>query len=233
MENIIFVLKEKSILFVDDDDGILNKTSAILAIMFKSVYTAKNGKEAFEAYEDMKPDFILSDLRMPIMNGLELAAKIRQTNKQIPIILFSAYSEQKDLLKAINLQISGYIVKPSNLNEMVEIFGKCINTTALQQPKLIDFGNNIIYNQATRELYQDGKIITLGNKEEPLLRMLIESHPSVVTKESISETIWPLESIGRGYIKNVIVRLRSKIGNDNIVSVQGIGWRLKLSNQLT
>lgn len=229
LENSMILLKEKKILFVDDDSIIRNHMKKLLSLLFKKVIMASHGEEGLIHYEDEKPDIIFTDVQMPRMDGITMATKIRSVDLTTPIIFYSAHNEQKYILKAVNLMVEGYLLKPASIEEMVNIFAQSLRRNIKQMGFLTDLGNNFVYNHITRELFHDAQMISLSPKEESLLKLLIIKHPQTLTKEYVSTEVWPMETVGISAIKNVISRLRNKIGEEKIVAVKGIGWRLNLT----
>lgn len=124
-------LKNLTILYVEDDDIIRTEFTEALNRIFGKVMPAINGSEALSIYQEFSGkniDLIISDVDMPVMNGLTLLEKIRENDNKIPFIFTTAHSEVDFLLKAISLNISEYLIKPINtraLKSKVEIlFGK-------------------------------------------------------------------------------------------------------------
>lgn len=225
MSNHQKLLKKYTILFVEDDATMRQATADILRVFFREVYVAKNGKEALECYEDEKPDMILSDIKMPIMDGLSLASRIRQSDFTTPIILLTSYSDQKTLLEVANASIDGYILKPIVLESMLEVFARVIPKISLKQ-ELISFANGMLYNTLSQELYKNGVVIPLGTKEQKMLQLFIAHKNAVLHKEDIITALWGLEEVTDSALKGLLNRLRTKLGEDAIVSVKGSGWRL-------
>jgi len=221
------LLKKYTILFAEDDATMRQATADILRVFFREVYVAKDGKEALECYEDEKPDIILSDIKMPFMDGLMLSQNIRQSNFTIPIILLTSYSDQKTLLEAANASIDGYILKPISLEAMLETFARIIPKIAPKK-ELISFANGLLYNTSSEELYKNGAVISLGVKEQKFLHLFIAHKEAVVHKEEIISAIWGIEEITESALKGLLNRLRAKLGDDAIISVKGSGWRLNL-----
>jgi DNA-binding response OmpR family regulator len=198
-------------------------------MLCQKVFFAKDGKEAYELYELHSPDIVISDIKMPNMDGLKLVEKIRQNNYDIPIILLTSFSEQDMLLNAANFSIDGYILKPVEFHSLVATITKAMKRIQ-KKNGLITFSKNLFYNTDRQEIYQNGVPITLGVKEHELLKLLINNHSKTVTKEEISQSLWPYEANCESSIKNLVLRIRRKLGDDVIVSVRGIGYRLDLSS---
>jgi len=113
-------LKNLTILYVEDEEDTREHLYFYLENSFKKVFMAKNGLEGLDIYNNNKIDIIVSDIRMPIMNGLKMMEKIKKDNPNIPFLLTTAYSDQKYLLKSIELGVSGYILKPIDIEKLFE-----------------------------------------------------------------------------------------------------------------
>ncbi len=222
----MLLLKDKSVLFAEDDIISRNQTAEVLEMLFGKVYTAENGEEAYHLYEDESPDIIITDIKMPIKDGLSFIKRVRQNNYTVPIILMSSFAEQEMLLNAANLSIDGYLVKPVELEKLTFAICRAIQRTNKSEEGLVVLGKNLFYNSATKELYNKGVVVMLGGKEQELLVLLLNNRQKTITKEEIAKTLWPLDPICESAIKNIVLRLRKKLGLDIIISVRGIGYRL-------
>lgn len=230
MINNMLLLRNKRILFAEDDIITRVQMGEILEMLFGKVYIASNGEEAFQLYEDESPDIIITDIKMPKFDGMSLIRRIRQTNYDIPIILLTSFAEQDLLLNAANLSIDGYLVKPIELEKLTFTVCKAIQRSRKEKEGLIELGDNLFYNAATKELYHNGNVVVLGVKEQELLLLLINNRHRTVDKEEIGKALWPLDPMCDSAIKNIILRLRKKLGIDIIISVRGIGYRLDTNN---
>jgi len=116
-------LKTLSILYVEDDAILRDEFSEILGRLYGKITAAKNGKHALFLYEELlskktPPDIIISDVDMPVVNGIEFLETIRKTNEKIPFIFTTAHSDVNYLLKSISLHVSEYLIKPININDL-------------------------------------------------------------------------------------------------------------------
>ncbi|MCK4441206.1 MAG: response regulator, partial [Sulfurovaceae bacterium] len=100
------------LLYIEDDKDIQSIYLDILQEYVGKVYCANDGKEGYELYLSCQPDIILLDINMPKIDGLTLAKKIRDIDKDVKIIITTAHGEQDKLLKAIELYLIKYILKP-------------------------------------------------------------------------------------------------------------------------
>jgi YesN/AraC family two-component response regulator len=124
--NINDVLKNLNILFVDDEDLIIDVMKDILEFFFRNVYYANNGVDGIQICRDNDIDVIMSDITMPKMNGIEMVNEIRSFNNSIKVIFLSAHNEI-DYLNSIKELKASSIIKPINSIEMIKAFSKIIN----------------------------------------------------------------------------------------------------------
>jgi diguanylate cyclase (GGDEF)-like protein len=111
--------KKLKLLYVEDDDALREETLFLLGNFFDVIVACANGQEALEAFHQQAFDIVLSDVRMPHMDGLELVEALRKIDEHLPIMLLSAYNEATYLLKSIELGVDGYILKPLELEHLV------------------------------------------------------------------------------------------------------------------
>ncbi len=221
----LLLLKSKSILYAEDDPINRDQIIRILQMIFDKVYAAKNGEEAYELYQDESPDIILTDIQMPIKDGLTLIKQIRQEDYNTPIILITSFTEKKLLINATNLSIDGYLVKPVNLEKLTIALSQAMKRTHKDEG-IVSVGEALYYNPATKKIYHNGVMVELGEKELELLLLLIKNRQKTVTNDEIERNLWPLTTISNSTIKKLVLRLRNKLGTDTIISVRGIGYRL-------
>lgn len=106
------LLKQITLLYVEDDNDIRSALSHGLERKVKKLYTAVNGEDGYKQYLQHRPDIIVTDIKMPKMSGLEMSKLIRMTDKNIPIIVTSAHSESVNFLEAIEMGVTNYLLKP-------------------------------------------------------------------------------------------------------------------------
>jgi len=112
-------LEEVTLLYVEDEENIRNELVEILKDEVLNLYVAKNGEEGIDLFQKHSIDLILTDIRMPVMDGLSMARAILQTNPTIPIIISSAFNDTQYLMESIKLGINHYLLKPINLEELL------------------------------------------------------------------------------------------------------------------
>ena len=131
LEDLIEFSKTVRVLFVDKEDDIRDDYYSIFKIFFHEIDVASNGQEAIKYFKENRYDLIITSVDMPVMNGLELIAKIREISRHITIIVLS--SQEKYFIDFIRLGIDGYILNPVEVEQFVSIMQKVIETLQNKQ----------------------------------------------------------------------------------------------------
>jgi DNA-binding response OmpR family regulator len=221
------VLKSATLLLVDDDARIREKFSRLLELYVSKIYEAPNGIKALEEYKKHKPSFIITDIEMPGMDGLEFIEIIRKENEQIPVIISSAYSNKEYLLTSIKLQLIDYLIKPINHSELLlslEKIAKILRKQAISN--IIEINYGVVYNPLNKTIIVCNVINKLTINESELLELLIINRGKIVTKEMVENKIYIEKEMGDSALKNLIYKLRKKLIKNIIISVDRIGYKI-------
>jgi DNA-binding response OmpR family regulator len=229
MQRDALILKTKTVLFAEDDAVMREHTAETLRILFDKVLLAKNGEEALALYEKEHADFVLTDIKMPQMDGLTLIKKIRERDYGIPVILLTGFAEQSMILSASNLSIDAYLVKPIELDSLVQSFLKASKRISNKTAR-IKINSSLDYDAKTKELFKDGKLVVLGYKEHELISLLLQNQDKTISKDEIVEKLWENDSTCESALKNLVLRIRKKVGFELIVSVRSIGYRIQMGD---
>ncbi|MBN2783052.1 MAG: diguanylate cyclase [Campylobacterales bacterium] len=124
MQNTLSLLKKQKILYVEDEKEIRDEMSEILEFKSKELITATNGQEGFELYNIHKPDIIITDIRMPILDGIGMISKIREFDKEVPVVIVSAFDNNDFLKESIELHVDKYVIKPIDINILIKSLEK-------------------------------------------------------------------------------------------------------------
>ncbi len=148
-------LKELTVLYVEDEENIRDSLSYILNRYVKKLYIAVNGEDGLEQYKKYKIDLVISDIKMPKLNGLEMSEKIKEIDESQHIVLTTAFGDIEYLKKAIEIGIDGYSIKPIERNQLFK--------------KLNKIAKNIVANRKIEEYTELIKMILNEQKESILL----------------------------------------------------------------
>ncbi len=109
-----------TLLYVEDNEYVRSETLSLLEQFFDSIRVATNGLEGLEIFKKEKIDLIITDINMPVMNGLEMIKKIREIDRRVPVVVITAFSDHEYLMESIKIGVSGYILKPIDINQFLE-----------------------------------------------------------------------------------------------------------------
>jgi two-component system, sensor histidine kinase and response regulator len=165
--------KKITLLYVEDEQSILDELIPILERYVDSVYSAKNGEEALRIYHKIGPDIILTDLEMPIMNGLEFIKKIREVDTKVPVLINTAFNENRFLQDAIFLNVRHYLLKPINIKHLKEILSH-IKDELYRDRELIAYRTSleVQVNKAINESKHKSQLLAQQNKSAEIGTMM-------------------------------------------------------------
>ncbi len=126
-------LKTLSVLYVEDDEEIRELLSRFLAHRVGTLHTATNGQEGIQAFNEHHPDVVVTDIKMPVMDGLEMASTIKSSSHEVPIIVITAYSERDYFMRAIEIGVDQYVTKPVNTDTLLEAIYKSAKNRSRQR----------------------------------------------------------------------------------------------------
>ena len=150
-----------SLLYVEDEESIRENMVASLKRRVETLYSAENGKEGLALFKEFRPDLVITDIKMPIMNGLEMIKKIRAINSDTKIIMLSAHSDTKSLLEAIDIGVNGYILKPFQTKKLYGLLSDLANgiildkTVTKQSARIEELYNSLVKDLDTARSVQE------------------------------------------------------------------------------
>jgi len=185
-----------NILVVDDDREIRNALNIYLSDEGMNVLLAQDGREALEIVESTEVHLILMDIMMPRMDGIQATLEIRQ-NKDIPIIILSAKSQDKDVILGLNVGADDYISKPFNFQELsarvksnLRRYLKYENYQKDKEESGALEIRGLILNSRTSEVFVNGNQVHLTPIEFKILRLLMENKNITFSIQEIYEKVW-------------------------------------------
>ncbi len=218
-------LKQISVLFVEDEDRLRSSMASVMGEVFAKVYLASNGDEGLKKFQKYHPDIVITDISMPIMDGMAMIKRIKEISANTPVVILSAFSEKEKLLKAIELGVEKYIIKPIDMDEFFEALGY-LASEKITATSTIKIGQNIIFDRAKRTLIRGGEEILLTKKELAFMMILIKRLGSLVLHEEIKNGVWVGGKVSDAAVRTFIKRVRDKLGDDIIKNIPGVGYRL-------
>lgn len=220
--------KKYTILYIEDDEGVRTINSRFLARMFLELYEAKDGKEGYELYKKHHPDIILTDIKMPKLDGLSLAKLIRKDDENTKIIVTTAFSDKDYLLEAIELKLEKYIIKPLTNRNLLPALNKAVEALQKQKDFIFYLDENFYFDNNTSLFFLDNKPMDLTKKELEFLKLLVLNSNRVVSYEEIERFVWHDEYMSLNSLRTTLGFLRKKIPFNCIKNISNLGYKLNL-----
>ncbi len=168
-------------------------------------------------------DLYIVDINLPESDGIALVKELRLKYPQVPIIMVSIYNDIETIMEAYEVGCDEYLKKPFDLRELE------IKVRKLMNDEPLSLSEKVQYDVAGRILYVEGKAIHLSQKESNLLHTFMTNINRPLTHEYLESVIWGgVEDNGHA-LRNLVLRLRKRIGTGLIDTVQGKGYILRLN----
>lgn len=218
------------ILIAEDNIEISDMLRNYLIRSGHTVYQAFNGGQALEMFRAIKPDLILLDIMMPVLDGYEVCEAVRLT-ANIPIIIVSAITTEEEKLRMFELGADDYITKPFSFKEAVcRVNAQLRRYYEFSRPTTGDRNMGRLVVSVNRlEVRVDGVILNLTAKEFKLLDVLTANPNMIFPKQKLIDEVWGIdEYIEENTVAVTVARLRDKLakyGITNVVTVWGLGYK--------
>ena len=218
-------LKELSILLVEDEAKIRDLLAGVMEKVFKKVITAQNGEEGLKKFKKFNPNIVITDILMPIRDGLEMSKDIRAISPETPIVVLSAFNDKDKLMQAIEIGINKYLLKPIDMDELIYAI-ETLAKAKIDSTNLVEIGKNYAFSPTKKVLIKNGVEIPLTKKELAFVSLLINRLGTLVLHSDIKKNVWIGENVSDAAIRTFIKRVRDKIGADFIKNIPGLGYKI-------
>ena len=221
----------KKILIVEDEANIRELLRLYLEREGYTVLEAENGVEGIKKWKSDKPDMLLLDVMMPVMDGWEVCREIR-AESDVPIIMLTAKGETADRVSGLEMGADDYIIKPLEMPEVIARVRAVFRRIAPDDaPEKLSFDNLVIDKQAY-DLVIKGKRVDAPPKEIELLYFLASSPNRVFTRAQLLDEVWGFDYFGDTRTVDVHVkRLREKLEGVSdkweLKTVWGVGYKFE------
>lgn len=228
-------MEKINVLLVEDEQTLAMIIKDTLEDQDFIIHTAGDGEEGLRLFFELHPDVLVADVMMPRMDGFEMVRRIRQTDKQTPVLFLTARSAVNDVVDGFKLGANDYLRKPFGMQELIvriqALAGKafCCEETAAPEPATYDIGS-YCFNPTTQTLCHPQQALELSHRESEILRRLCQHRNAVVHTQDLLLELWGDDSYFNTRSLHVfITKLRHKLSRDEqirIINVRGIGYKL-------
>lgn len=226
----------RKVLIVEDDSNIAELLNLYLKKEGYDTMVAGDGGKALECYQQFRPDLVLLDIMLPVMDGWAVCGKIRETDST-PIIMLTAKGETIDKVNGLEMGADDYIVKPFEMKEVLARVHAVLRRMGEEEShaKRLAF-DKLVINLDSYELAVDGKRIDTPPKELELLFHLASSPNRVFTRNQLLDEVWGFDYFGDSRTVDVhIKRLREKLEGVSeqwsLKTVWGVGYKFEVRSE--
>jgi len=233
------------VLIIEDDPNICDLVEIHLGDLGYSLERAEDGESGLEKFREAEYSLIILDLMLPSIDGFEVCKQIRAADKEIPILMLTAKSEEVDKVLGLELGADDYLTKPFSIRELIArvkaIFRRMEvdqeQTTADQEDTMLTY-DELQVDLEKRKVTLDGEVLDLTVKEFDLLELFARNPGKAFNRQQLLDMVWGYQFIGYEHTVNShINRLRNKIEQDTsnprfIKTVWGVGYRFAERNEL-
>jgi len=227
---------QPTILVVEDEDSFIDALTVGLAREGFRVQVARDGAQALDLFDVVKPDLVLLDVMLPKVSGIDVCRELRSRSK-VPIIMVTAKGAEIDTVVGLEVGADDYVTKPYRLRELVARMRAVLRRSpsagdALPAPsaEALVVGE-VQLDPARHEVVIRGEAVNLPLKEFELLALLLEHAGRVLTRDTLIDRIWGHDYVGDTKTLDVhIKRLRAKVEPDptnptHITTIRGLGYK--------
>jgi len=222
------ILENLTILIVEDENETRKLMQDVMQGEFAKIVSAQNGDEGLKKFEKYNTDIVVTDIAMPISDGLDMAMQIKEISKDTPVVVLSAHSEKEKLLKAIDVGIDKYVIKPIDMDEFLTTL-EIVAKSKIETTNIIEIANGYSFNKIKRVLIRDGVEIALTKKELAFISLLIKRLGTLVLHDEIKNVVWVGENVTEAAIRTFVKRVRDKVGSDFIKNIPGLGYKIDIN----
>ena len=219
------------VLVVEDEPTLATAIAQRLTSEGWTARVASDGASAVQAASQLRPDLVIMDIMLPVMDGLEATKRI-VAERPVPVLILTARDDEADKVIGLGAGADDYMTKPFSMRELIARCkallrrverAKVIAKNA-ENEKLLDFGSLVI-DPAPRVVTLDGAEVHLTPTEFDLLATLARKPKSVLTREKLLEEVWDLvDASGTRTVDSHVKALRHKLGSQLIRTVHGVGY---------
>jgi len=219
------------VLLVEDEQTLAMIIKDTLEDQGFSFRIANDGRAGLKNFFENKPDILVADVMMPLMDGFEMVRQIRQTDKSTPVLFLTARSAIKDVVEGFELGANDYLKKPFGMQELIVRLKALLNRATATAKSETSFKiGDYTFDSITQKLLYKNKVWELSHRESEILKRLCINTDQVVNMQNLLLELWGNDSYFNARSLHVfITKLRRKLSADQrikILNVRGIGYKM-------
>ena len=217
------------ILIVDDEAGVRELLGDALRIAGFETSTASDGMSALTAIRNKKPDLLIIDINMPLMDGFELVERLRSTGDNTPALMLSARADRADVTRGLTLGADDYVTKPFGLEELLLRVKAILRRSQISTSSSVDLiCGPIKLDEASHTVTFADQLVDLSPTEFRLLQVLVENKNRVLSKSLLLDEVWGITFESESTVADTYISyLRRKLhrdGFEGIKTIRGVGF---------
>jgi two-component system response regulator RegX3 len=230
-------MSEATVLVVEDEDSFVEALTVGLSREGFRVRVARDGSEALEMFDIVRPDLVLLDVMLPKVSGIDVCRELRRRS-QVPIIMVTAKSAEIDTVVGLEVGADDYVTKPYRLRELVARIRAVLRRTPTEVAAVPSgdamLVGDVMLDPERHEVSIRGTSVRLPLKEFELLALLLENAGRVLTRDTLIDRVWGSDYVGDTKTLDVhIKRLRAKVEPEpstptRIVTIRGYGYKYEV-----
>lgn len=215
------------ILLLEDEAMLRSSIKEFLEACGGEVFDYYDGAEALAAFETLFFDALVVDVNVPTLNGYELLERVRQKDKNLPIIFITAMTDIEDITKAYNLGCSDYLKKPFKLEELWLRINQIFKLMEGKNANIVILSQKYRYDRKQKTLFYDNKEQALTKKHLHIIDLLSSNPGFVFNFDAFRRAVWERDDIDDATIRTEINRLKKLLKEEIIVNAKGLGYKIE------
>ena len=223
----------KKILIIEDDPGILLSLKDEFESEGYTVSTAEDGEKGLEIAKQQRPDLIILDIMLPVLDGYEVCKRLRMEGDTTPIIMLTVKDKEIDRVLGLELGADDYIIKPFSLRELMARVKAVLRRTEERTKDLTSYSfGHVELDFKKYEAKKKGKKLELTPLEFQMLKLFIQRKGEVISRDDFLDKIWGEDNTYVSFrtVDSHIANIRKKIEDDpsnpqHIISIRGVGYK--------
>jgi len=219
-------LRNLTLLLAEDDSLMRASLVRTLELYAGTILAAADGEQALELFQRHPVHLALLDITMPGIGGLEVAARIREQDADLPVVILTCHDERDYTVAALRLRLTAYLLKPLDLVHLEQVLERCVKDLNTLNRLDVLLAGGTVYRRPRGEILREGQVARLSGKERLVLDCLLRQRGVAVPVNRICREVDPLGGFSPLALRSLIHRLRGKIGPEALGGGRGAGYLL-------